>query len=179
MSGNVFKDACSIFGVEYQGLLTLISHLRCCENAMDARRGALARAIPCQATQRRRRAFLQQPFGTGRFGRIHLSRAACSGRHCGASRFAGCIPNRPRRRREIGANRPYSNLFPAIPHPVREHFFRNLILSCPVHSFFSLKTSARSCTDGLLPVRLTWRTRQPMPMSCGALDLYCTRWRTA
>ena len=78
-------------------------HLRCCEKVMDARRGALARAIPCQAAQRSRRAFSQQPFGTDRFGRIPLSRAACSGRHCGAPRFAGCIPNRPRRRRENSA----------------------------------------------------------------------------
>ncbi|MGE5321117.1 MAG: hypothetical protein ACM3KD_13105 [Hyphomicrobiaceae bacterium] len=53
-------------GVEKMGLLTLISRLRCFEKAMDARRDALAMATPCQAAQRRRRAFSQQPFGPGR-----------------------------------------------------------------------------------------------------------------
>jgi hypothetical protein len=44
--------------------------------------GAVRRqgSFPCQALQRRRRAFPQQPEGTGRFERILLSRAACSAR---------------------------------------------------------------------------------------------------
>ena len=55
---------------------TRISRLRCCRKAMDARRGAQARAIPCQAAQRRRRAFLQQPEGTGAI-RAHSFVASC------------------------------------------------------------------------------------------------------
>ena len=37
-------------------------------------------SFPCQAAQRRRRAFSQQPGGAGRFGRIPLSQSACCAR---------------------------------------------------------------------------------------------------
>jgi uncharacterized protein YjeT (DUF2065 family) len=55
---------------------TRISRLRCCTKAMDARRVALARVVPCQAAQRSRRAFLQQPEGTGVI-RAHSFVAGC------------------------------------------------------------------------------------------------------
>jgi len=50
-------------------------------------------SFPCQAAQRRRRAFSQQPGGAGPFGRIPLSQPACCARTAArsASRAASRI----------------------------------------------------------------------------------------
>jgi len=58
--------------------------------------GAVRRQGPSLAKRRNAADALSRcnPSGRSRFGRIPLSRSACSGWHCGAARFAACIPNR-------------------------------------------------------------------------------------
>jgi uncharacterized protein YjeT (DUF2065 family) len=55
---------------------TRISRLRFRRKAMDARRGAQARVVPCQAAQRSRRAFLRKPEGTAAI-QAHSFVASC------------------------------------------------------------------------------------------------------
>jgi len=87
-------------------MFMLISHLRCREKAMDARRVARARVIPLPSGATPQTRFLATTRRGGPIQALPFVAVRLLYLHSGASCFAGCILNRPRRRREMSMNMP-------------------------------------------------------------------------